>query len=86
MKRHQVMDLFFGDMTETIDEEWKTGIPDTDRCKVKVKLSNGNEKFAYFYADKARINAMIGESAHFWHSQTHEPLYNVTHYKMLKND
>ena len=79
------MDLYHKNQKETIDEEWRTGIPDKNRCKVKVQLSNGDEIFAYFYADKGQLFGMLGGSTHFWNSETHKPIYNVTHYKMLKD-
>lgn len=85
MKRHLVMDLYFGDQIEEAHEEWREGNPNIDKCKVKVKLSEGGECFAYFYSDMASFCAKIGiKPSYYWHSNTHEPLYDVTHYKILK--
>ncbi len=95
MKRHQVMDLFSSHLTEEVDGPWNeitdrsSSLPQTDRkgLKVKVKLDDGTETFAYFYKDKAEWIAAHGiKPSYFWHSKTHESLLNVTHWKNLKDD
>lgn len=88
MKRHLVMDLFHGNQTEELGE-WKEtdkALPDVPKaCKVKAKLSCGGEVFAYFYKDQAIWVEKHGQKrSYFWNSKTHEPLFNVTHWKSLK--
>lgn len=82
MKRNQVMDLYHGHRAEEIGDwqDIEKGLPKHDGKgnKVKVKLSNGDEFFAYFYPD---INFC---KFHFWHSVFHEPIKNVKHFKYLK--
>ncbi len=71
------MDLFHGYKTQE-DGPWieikDKHYPDK-RTKVKVKLANDNETFAYYYDDL---------STHFWECTTRDPLSNVTHWKALK--
>ena len=85
MKRHLVMDLFHGKKTED-DGDWIPFINpnqlEKNKDKVKVKLSNGIECFAYFYRDKSPILGYAAES--FWECSTRAPLTNVTHFKYLK--
>ncbi len=88
MKRHLVMDLIHGKKTEE-DGDWIPFINANQlhnaRDKVKVKLSNGNNVFAYFYRDKGGfINDYTQDTSYFWDCQTKEPLFNVTHFKYLK--
>lgn len=61
-------------------------LPETDLgIKVKVKLNDNRECFAFFYPDKMSWIAFYGEKpAYFWNSKTKEPLFNVTHWKYLK--
>ncbi len=89
MKRHLVMDLYHCNQTEEIGE-WKPiekGLPETKEkgIKVKVKLTNGMELFAYFYPDKCHWIATYGqEPCHFWSCITHEPMFDVMEWKSLK--
>lgn len=88
MKRHLVMDLIYGKKRED-DSDWIPFINPNqlhdDRDKVKVKLANGNDVMAYFYRDKGGfINDYTKDTSHFWDCQTEEPLFNVTHFKYLK--
>jgi hypothetical protein len=53
-------------------------------AKVKVRLSDKSEVFAFFYPDKMQWISFYGEKAcYFWHSKTRLPLFNVTHWKSL---
>jgi len=88
MKRHQVMNLFHWKKIEE-HGEWIPFINPNqlheDRDKVKVKQENGDEKYAYFYRDFVGfIQNYIKKSSYFWDCQTQEPLFNVTHFKYLK--
>lgn len=85
MKRHMVMDLFHGNKTEVVDGPWncvENRLPDILSCKVKVKLNNESELMAYFYADKAQW--LSTTPSFFWRCSDKEPLFNVTHWKYLK--
>ena len=88
MRRHLIMDLFHGQQTEEVESDWikvEDALPTDESCKVKAKLSTGNEVFAYFYLDQASRFSKYGiKPCHFWHSSTHESLFNVTHWKNLK--
>ncbi len=88
MKRHLVMDLYYGNKTEVVDGPWNDveKLPDCSKCKVKVKLINKSERFAYFYLDKAHFILPLGVLSYFWDCQTKEPLENVTHWKYIKDD
>ena len=90
MKRHQVMDLFYGHLNESVDGPWNViefSLPNTNHCKVLVKLSDGTEKFAYYYADRAQWIESVGyQSSYFWDCRTKEPLLNVVAWKLLKTD
>jgi len=56
-----------------------------DKDKVKVKQENGAERYAYFYRDFGGfIQHYIKKSSYFWDCKTREPLFNVTHFKYLK--
>lgn len=84
------MDLFYAHLTEEEPGPWneiENGLPNIDSkgCKVIVKLSDMSETFAYFYPDKASWGAQYGiKPAFFWSCITREPLFNVTHWKKLK--
>lgn len=89
MKRHQVMDLFWGNQAEEIGK-WKNvaeELPKPPRigCKIKVRLSDGRETYAYFYKDKCRWIETHGQKpAYFWECRSKEPLFNVVEWKELK--
>ena len=87
MKRHQVMDLFYAKITEE-DGCWhkvEDGLPDCKSTKVKVRLSNGDETYAYYYDDKAiKFEKYRITPCHFWHASSHDALLNVTDWKKLK--
>ena len=77
LKRHLVMDLYHADQTETVNDSWNDVLqilPNLNRCKVKVRTSNGNETFAYYYYDLSS----------FWDCTTKETIDNVTHWISLK--
>lgn len=87
MKRHQVMDLFYGSYKKVEDGEWKDAKQHPERrCKVLAKLKNGNdtaEVFAYFYPDKCAIpSASI--HMYFCSCKDHLPLDEfITHWKYI---
>lgn len=86
MRRHLVMDLYHSQETEEIGE-WKNvdKLPDVQSCKVKVKLDNGSETFAYFYNNACSWGHKYGiKVCYFWHSNTHEAITNVKEWKMVK--
>ena len=89
MKRHQFMDLVWGNINEEIGE-WKNiedGLPQIESkgSKVKVRSSNDSETFAYFYPDMcAWIKGSGGNPCYFWDCLTKYPLNHVTHWKALK--
>jgi hypothetical protein len=92
MKRHEVMDLFHGKETTPIgewtkfDENYNSTLPVGKSCKVKVKLSDETETFVYYYDDKCSWIVYYGQKpSYFWDCVTKEPLFNVTHWKMLEN-
>jgi hypothetical protein len=64
MKRTLIMDLFHGNKTREIGE-WNNikNLPN-EHCKVKLKLKDNTECFAYYYSDIPK--------AHFWHIPTQE--------------
>jgi hypothetical protein len=86
MKRHLVMDLLHGNMTEEVGEWIPTSIlPDCSSCKVKVKNQYGEENFAYFYKDRCDWIECYGkQGSHFWDARSHEPLFNVIEWKKVK--
>ncbi len=93
MKRHQVMDLFHCNQTEPIGEwnkidyEYLSNLPQPESrgCKVKVKLSDLSETFAYFYKDKCQwIESYGGKPSYFWECSSKEPLNDVIEWKKLK--
>jgi hypothetical protein len=90
MKRHEVMDLFHGHMIEEVDGPWisvEKSLPDCKHTKVKAKLNNGDEVYAYFYADKAiKFNIFGIIPCHFWHCMSRDQLFNVTDWKYLKEN
>ncbi len=54
-------------------------------AKVKVRLSDQTELFAYFYPDKCQWIENYGKKpSYFWNCSTKEPLFNVTHWRTLK--
>lgn len=59
MKRHTVMELFHSTQKQAEDCDWidiKTQLPKEDKCKIKVKLKDESEIFAYFYSDRANFS------------------------------
>ncbi len=88
MKRHLVMDLYYGNQTEVVDGPWNgvENLPDCTECKVKVILNNESETFAYFYRDKPYFISPIGVLSHFWDCKMKEPLENVLYWKYLKEN
>ena len=93
MKRHQVMDLFCGNLTEEFGEWIQLDLDkihthpqiSSKGCKVKIKSANGEEKFAYYYPDKAIGFSKYGITpSYFWDCKTKDQLFNVTHWKNLK--
>lgn len=78
MRRHEIMDLFFGDCNEQVGDWHKIedGLPQVKSkgTKVRVRLSNQIELFAYFYEDKCK----------FWDSSSKQLLFNVTHWRAVK--
>lgn len=95
MKRFQVLDLFYGSMTEEVDGDWNEinyqfteTLPkvSSKNGKVKVKLQDGTETLAYYCSDKMMWLEKTSpiKPCYFWHSKNHEPLNNVTHWKYLK--
>ncbi len=90
MKRHLVMDLFHGYQNEVVEGDWnKISEKDpefkSESGKVRVKLHNGNETFAYYYKDKCMHAAKSYKPTHFWNSNTHEPIYDVSEWIYLKD-
>jgi len=80
------MDLFFANHTELEEGDWKDvkHSPKHLYCKVMAKLKDGSMVCAYFYTDAASWIMRYGaKSCSYWHSQTHEPLFDVTHWKLL---
>lgn len=86
MKRNLVMDLFEGKRTEEIGEwhDFSKSSPKLKKDKVKIKCQNGDECFAYYYEDRGLSSLHENSRSHFWHTETHEPIHNVTHWKYLK--
>ena len=85
------MNILFADQIEPIDQLWKEveNLPKCERigCKVKVKLNDLTEKFAYFYPDMMIWISDYGKQpSYFWDCQTKEPLFNVTHWNYLKKE
>ncbi len=78
MKRHQVMDLWHGNYTEPVGEwikvEDNLPNPISRGCKVRVKLIDQSETFAYYYQDMTGV---------FFDCRTKEPLDNVIEWKKL---
>ncbi len=91
MKRHQVMDLFWGSSSEEIGE-WnhiKDSLPQpkSNGMKVKVKLDDGTQKYAYFYKDKALWIEKYGmKPSYFWDCRTKDPIFNVEEWKEIKKE
>jgi hypothetical protein len=87
-KRHEVMDMFNKNINEEIGE-WEDINEKMPKCKgrgckVKVKLSTLTETFAYYYVDMKEWIAKYGKKpCYFWDCHTKEPLFNVTHWKIL---
>jgi len=94
MKRHEVMDLFWARYSEEVEGHWNeidknyqnTFPKITGKgAKVKVKLSDDAETFAYYYPDQAIWISSYGfKPSYFWDCISKEPLFNVTHWKYLK--
>jgi hypothetical protein len=90
MKRHQVMDLFWCNVTQVVDGDWnkvENGLPicKSKGCKVWVKLEDNSECFAYFYDDMASFVRNSGiKPSYFWDCRSKEPLYNVKEWKALQ--
>ena len=84
------MDLVYGNRTEEVEGPWndiENALPISENKgeKVKVKLKNGDELFAYFYEDKCQwIQNSGGTPCYFWDCQTKEPLFYVEKWKYLK--
>ena len=84
------MDLLHGNLNEEVEGPWneiKYDTPQIQRkaAKVKVKLSDDSEKFAYYYDDKCSWISIYGQkTSYFWCCATKEPLYNVSYWKYLK--
>lgn len=79
------MDLYHSKETEPVDGPWHEvdkELPSFTSCKVKVKTSDDNEVFAYFYMDGAAH--LFHPSCKFWDCISKEPINNVTHWKYLK--
>lgn len=86
MKRHTVMDLFHSHQTEVVDAPWndvEKELPKAESCKVKVKTTGGEERFAYYYADMGRLQKYMDYTSHFWCSSSHEPIFDVMQWKGL---
>lgn len=85
----EVSDLFFGDYTEVVEGPWN----DFDekypyksaptQCKVRVRLDNGDERDAYFFADRAAWAKYTYKPSYFWDVKTREPLHNVAYWKLM---
>lgn len=89
MKRHEVMDLYFGHQKEVVEGLWNDvneSLPKKRNCKVRVKTIDGNETFAYFFADKCNFGPFVTHKSYFWQCVTKEELMNFTHWKDLKDD
>ena len=87
MKRNSIMDVFHRNRIAEMGEwfNFPENKPRSDSDKVKVRLSDENEIYAYYYADKAQWIAKYGyKPSYFWDSKTHEPLLNVTSWKYLE--
>ena len=85
------MDLFHSHEEEMIGEwneikeNYSNSLPNRKSCKLKVRLSNKLETFAYFYEDKCQWIGFYGQKpCYFWDCKTKEPLHNVTHWKSLR--
>jgi hypothetical protein len=82
-RRHRVMDLYCSDVNQETGE-WKKiqdNLPissDVSGVKVKVRLKNMTEMFAYFYTDLYPPT--------FWDCAKKEPLYDVVEWINLKED
>lgn len=71
-------------MTEWIDI--KDHLPTKD-WKYKVKTDQDEELYCYFYLDSISWIAFYGlKTCHWWNCRTKEAVYNVTHWKGLKDD
>lgn len=82
------MDIFYGNLWNAVEGDWNSieKLPNIIRCKLKVKLSDYSEVFAYFYEDKAPI---MGEATHhFWNCSTKDyiPIESISHWKHLKDE
>lgn len=91
MRRHQVMDLFHGNETNIDEGTWneiQKGKPNHKTCKVKLRLKNGDEVFAYFYKDGGLQGHLYSEKErpYFWHCQTKDyiPNHDITHWILAK--
>jgi hypothetical protein len=94
-KRFEVYDIYYWDKSEVEDCDWKIfnpnksstfPKPDGKGCKVRIKMKNGDEGFAYFCKDKM-IWASRNGIAYFWTcDRFHSPIYDefVTHWKPIK--
>lgn len=86
MKRHAVMDMLYRDRTEVLDGPWNSeDIPEVDSCKVKVRIEDGKEMFAYFYRDMGIISPGQTEAGYFWCCVDRKPIWGVTHWIGLKD-
>ncbi len=67
------------------DKEFAKDLPKKSDI-VKVKLKNGDETKAYFYADKIGWIAFYGhKTGYFWHKDTKELIdHIVTHWRHLR--
>lgn len=81
------MDLFHGNEKTEIGP-WinvEDKLPEVDRCKVRVKLQNLEEKFAYFFRDRCGWNPYVRHS-YFWTCDSREPIFDVMEWKYLKKE
>jgi len=86
MKRHLVMDLHHGNQIKEVGD-WKSvdTLPNIKSCKVKVKMNDDSETFAYFYLDAAVWVQKYGiKSCHFWDCKTKEQIFDVKEWKMVE--
>lgn len=92
MKRQEIIRLLHGHLKEIVDGPWndiKEKLPDKPSCKVKIRLIDGTETFAFFYRDQARIAGRSNhetEPTYFWHCRVDEwySLKDITHWIHLK--
>jgi hypothetical protein len=83
------MNLFHGHQTEELEGDWNSfdRLPEFKSGKVKAKLSDDSEVFAYFYQDQCQFaKSMYKELSHFWDCVNHDPIHNVKAWKYLKNN